>query len=148
MFGVKTIPSMMFSVIFLLFWVVVCPSSLEAQRRGGGPGGRDDLSGRMEEMKKKTKKQEEQQFEKLCEYLELDKKQKKEARKLFKKMQKETKKISGDTRKGKIDPIEANYKIIDTYKVYREKFRALLNQEQKMKYEKTRETGLKETGKK
>ena len=148
MFGGKTIPSVMVSVIFLLFWVVVYPSSLEAQRRGGGPGGRDDMSRRMEEMKKRQKKQEEQQFEKLCDYLELDKTQKKEACKLFKKMQKETEKLAVDTRKGKIDPIEANYKIIDTYKVYREKFRALLNQEQKIKYEKTRETGLKETGKK
>jgi len=131
--------------MILLIALFISPSALQAQRRGGGSGGGRDMSERMELM---TKKQDERQFKKLCVYLELDKQQNKKALKLFKNMQKQTDKIAGEVRKGKIDPTEAGNRRIDTYKAYREKFRNLLNEEQKMKYEKTRETGLKEASKK
>ena len=140
MFGGKTIPLMMVSGIFLLFSVVVYPSSLEAQHRGGH-GSRDSRAEVYQGLREK--KQEEKYFEKLCDYLELDKKQKKAARKLFKKMQKETEKIAKDILKGKLTQYEASERRIKMYKDYRDKFRALLSEGQQKKYEKLRETGLK-----
>lgn len=94
---------------------------------------------RTEEMQKR---QAEKQFERLCNYLELDKKQKKKARKLFKDMQEKTEKVAREMREGKLDQSEASEKRIKIYMDYREKFRDLLSQEQNEKYEKLRVRGL------
>lgn len=128
--------------MFMLCSMAILPAELEAQRRGG-PGndrGRRKMQDGMEEMQKQQAKR---QFERLCSYLELVKKQKKKADKLFKDMQKKTEKVIRDLRKGKLDRTEADEKRIKTIKDYRDKFKDLLSQEQKEKYEKLRETGLK-----
>ncbi|MCK4783046.1 MAG: hypothetical protein KAV87_04795, partial [Desulfobacteraceae bacterium] len=88
------------------------------------------------------KLQAEKQFEKICEHLELDKKQKKAARKLFDDMQKKAEKVAREMREDKLEQAEASEKRIKIYLNYREKFRDLLSQEQNEKYEKLRESGL------
>jgi len=127
--------------MFLLCLIVISVTAVEAQRRGGSGNlpGRRDMTKRMEQMQKL---QAEKQFERLCNHLELDKKQKKKAHKLFDDMWKETEKLTKDMRKGKLDQAAADTTRIDIYKDYRKKFKDLLSEEQKLKYEKTRETGL------
>ena len=127
--------------MLMLCSMAILPSELEAQRRGGSGNipGRGDVPKRSQEMQKL---QAEKQFEKICNYLELDKKQKKKARKLFKDMQEKTEKVAREMRKGKLDQSEASEKRIKIYMDYREKFRALLSKEQNEKYEKLRESGL------
>ena len=98
------------------------------------------MAERMEEVQKK---QAEKQFERLCEYLELDKKQEKKARRLFDDMQKKTEKVARDHRRGKLNQSEAGEKRIKISLDYREKFRTLLREEQNERYEKLRVNGLK-----
>jgi hypothetical protein len=127
--------------MLMLCSLAILPSELEAQRRGesGNIPGRGDVPKRSQEIQKL---QAEKQFEKICEYLELDKKQKKAARKLFDDMQKKTEKVAREMREGKLDQTEASQERIKIYLNYREKFRALLSKEQKEKYEKLRVRGL------
>lgn len=127
--------------MLMLCSMAILPSELEAQRRGGSGNipGRGDVPKRSQEMQKL---QAEKQFEKICEYLELDKKQKKAARKLFDDMQKKAEKVAREMREGKLDQTEASKERIKIYLNYREKFRALLSKEQNEKYEKLRESGL------
>ena len=124
---------------FFLLSMLFLSAILEAQHREG-PGSR----ARDPEMNLalREKQQEEKYFEKLCEYLELDKKQKKAAGKLFKKMQKKTEKLAKDMFKGKLSRDEAGERRMKIYRDYRNKFRDLLSQGQQEKYEKLRETGL------
>ena len=140
--GPKKIRPLTAVALFVLCSTTVFPSALEAQGRGGPANrpGRKEMFKRMEQMQKL---EEEKQFEKLCNYLELDKKQQKKARKVFEDMQKKTEKVSGELRKGKLNETEAGEKRIKIYMDYRKKFRDLLTQEQNEKYEKLRETGLK-----
>jgi len=125
--------------MLMLCSMAILPSELDAQRRGesGNIPGRGDVPKRSQEMQKL---QAEKQFEKICEYLELDKKQKKKARKLFDDMQKKTEKVAREMREGKLDQTEASKERIKIYLNYREKFRALLSKEQNEKYEKLRES--------
>ena len=127
-------------LILALCAVLAAVSYLEAQHREG-PGSR----GRGAEIhqSQREKQQEEKYFEKLCEYLELDKKQKKAANKIFQKMQKETEKLTKDMFKGKLSREDGSERRMKLYQDYRYKFRALLSEEQQQKYEKLRETGLK-----
>ena len=127
--------------MLMLCSLAILPSELEAQRRGesGNIPGRGDVPKRSQEIQKL---QAEKQFEKICEYLELDKKQKKAARKLFDDMQKKTEKVAREMREGKLDQTEASQERIKIYLNYREKFRALLSKEQNEKYEELRESGL------
>ena len=127
--------------MLMLCSMAILSSELEAQRRGepGNVRGRRDMQKRTEEMQKL---QAEKQFERLCNYLELDKKQKKKARKLFKDMHKKTEKVAREMREGKLDQSEASEKRIKIYMDYREKFRDLLSPEQNEKYEKLRVRGL------
>jgi len=125
--------------MLMLCSLAILPSELEAQRRGESGPGRGDVPKRSQEIQKL---QAEKQFEKICEYLELDKKQKKAARKLFDDMQKKTEKVAREMREGKLDQTEASQERIKIYLNYREKFRALLSKEQKEKYEKLRVRGL------
>ena len=125
---------------FYLLSLFVCFSSLQAQHREG-PGSREDLDRMIQG--RQEKRQEKEYFEKLCDYLHLEKKQRKAAEKLFKKMQKETEKIAEKSLKGKIAPYEASEKRIKMQKDFREKFKDILNEDQQKKYEKLRETGLK-----
>jgi len=131
------------AAVFALYSITVFPSALEAQGRGepGTRPGRGEMPKRMEQMQKL---EEQKLFERLCNYLELDKKQKKKARKLFDDMQKKTEKVAGELRKGKLNQTEAGEKRIKIYMDYRKKFRAILSNEQNEKYEKLRETGLKQ----
>jgi hypothetical protein len=140
--GPKKIRSLTAAAVFVLCSITVFPSALEAQGRGepGNRPGREDMPKRMEQMQKLEN---EKQFERLCNYLKLDKKQQKKARKLFDDMQKKTEKVARELRKGKLNETEAGEKRIKIYMDYRKKFRALLSQEQNEIYEKLRETGLK-----
>ena len=128
--------------MFMLCWMAFLPTALEAQGRGrpGRMPGPGKMNERMEEAQKK---QAEKQFERLCEHLQLDKKQKKKARRLFDDMQKKTEKVARDHRRGKLNQTEAGEKRIKISLDYREKFRALLSEQQNERYEKLRVSGLK-----
>jgi hypothetical protein len=140
MLKMKAIRLFKIITLFFLLFLFICIASLQAQQRER-PGSRN----RAVEMHRGQleNKQEEQYFEKLCDHLQLEKKQRKAAGKLFKKMQKKTEKIAEETRKGKIPQYEASERRIKMQKDFRDKFKALLDEEQQIKYEKLRETGLK-----
>jgi len=138
----KKIWSLAAASMFVLYSMAIIPSTLEAQGRGESEDipARGDMPKRSQEMQKH---QSEKQFESLCNYLELDKKQNKKARNLFKDMQKKEEKVARELRKGKLNESEASEKRIKIYLDYRKKFRTLLTNEQNEKYEKLRESGLK-----
>ncbi|HUU28585.1 MAG TPA: hypothetical protein VM123_12310 [archaeon] len=75
----------------------------------------------------------EQQFEEICKYLELTKKQKKQAQKIFDRRGKESKKVFKAMRKGKLDGAAGRDSLNVIMANYREKFSALITEEQRKK---------------
>lgn len=77
----------------------------------------------------------EERFNKMCEFLGLDEKQKKEVRKLFDERREEMRKVMGDARDGELSREEAREKMRENSESYRGKLEKLLTEEQKAKLE-------------
>lgn len=80
-------------------------------------------------------KQAEERFNKMCEFLKLDEKQEKQARKLFDERRKEMREAMDDARQGKLSREETRDKRAESFKNHREKFENLLTEEQKARLE-------------
>jgi len=77
----------------------------------------------------------EERFNKMCEFLGLDEKQKEEARKLYDERREEMRKVMRDARDGNLSREEVRSKMEESFKTYREKLEKLLTEEQKAKLE-------------
>jgi len=94
----------------------------------------DDLSKRslqQEQLRKRSM----DQFLKMCEFIELDGAQLEKARKLFDSRIEEMTDIFEASRKGKVDQKQARDRLSESFAQHRDKFEALLDQEQKAKLE-------------
>ncbi|MBN2288286.1 MAG: hypothetical protein JXQ83_03065 [Candidatus Glassbacteria bacterium] len=141
MFDKRVLRTLKTAATFFFFSTCIFSSALKAQH-GGDPGGRG-RPGMMSPEMMQERYREKKDFERLCAYLELEKKQRKAAGKLFDKMQKASEKLAGDLLREELSPNEASGRRIKIYKDFQDKFKALLSEEQRKKYEQLRETGLK-----
>ena len=80
-------------------------------------------------------RQAEERFNKMCEFLGLDEKQQKEARKLFDERRKEMREIMGEVREGNLSREQVRGKMEESFKNYRGKLEKLLTEEQKARLE-------------
>ena len=119
-------------VIYLVSVLALSATSLSADpAERFGRRDRDVLAQRGRDFQQQA----EERFNKMCEFLGLDEKQKKEVRKLFDDRRKELREIMGDAREGNLSREEVRGKMEESFKNYREKLEKLLTEEQKAKLE-------------
>ena len=80
-------------------------------------------------------RQAEDRFNRMCQFLGLDEKQKEQARKLFDARREEMRKIMGDARDGNLSREQARGRMEESFETYLEKLEKLLTEEQKAKLE-------------
>ena len=80
-------------------------------------------------------RQAEDRFNRMCQFLGLDEKQKEEVRKLFDERRQEMRKVMGEARDGNLSREQVRSKMEESFKTYREKLEKLLTEEQKAKLE-------------
>jgi hypothetical protein len=129
------------AIVLAVFMIAVSVSILEAQFREGhgGRGGMRDRSGTMKQTKKQNQEMAEKQFNDMCETLVLDKEHKKEARKAFDEMQKEKENLILEMQNGNLGKPQLKEKFRKVWKAYLDQIEALLNEEQKERFQLMRE---------
>ncbi|HUU26524.1 MAG TPA: hypothetical protein VM123_01815 [archaeon] len=120
--------------VFLILFFITGTAIINAGSTKGFVKKIQPVSSQLAEQGKEDRwKEAEENFKKMCEFLELDKKQTEEASKLFNDRCKEMEKFFSSIRSGELSRIEARDKMVESFKKYREKFEQLLNEEQKAK---------------